>query len=111
MEIRENENVFILTPLSRKLDKKESQRILKNLLTESRESALDLSYVQDCTIEFIEDLIKIAKTKTLGIFNISSDIFVLFNLMNIDKNIKLFVNQKDFEENSRQLINRQFRVV
>ncbi len=111
MEIRDNEKVCIFAPLSPTLDKYESSRILKKISNESREIALDLRFVQDCTIDFIESLKEIASIKKIGIFNIPSDIFVLFNIMQIDKTVKLFVCEPDFEENSRQLINRQFSLV
>lgn len=111
MEIRDNEKVCIYAPLSPKLDKRESSRLLKEISAESRQVALDLRFVQDCTIDFIESLKEIASTKKIGIFNIPSDIFVLFNIMKIDKTVKLFVCEPDFEENTRQLINRQFSLV
>ena len=44
-------------------------------------------------------------------FNIPSDLFVLFNVMNLDKSLELFVSEMDFEENAHQLINRKFKVV
>lgn len=111
MEIRDTEKVCIFAPLSPKLDKRESSRILDKISKENREIALDLRFVQDCTIDFIETLKEIASTKSIGIFNIPSDIFVLFNIMQVDKTAKLFVCEPDFEENSRQLINRQFSIV
>lgn len=111
MEIRDTEKVCIYTPLSPKLDKHESSRILDKILKEKREIALDLRFVQDCTIDFIETLREISSIRCIGIFNIPSDIFVLFNIMQVDKKVKLFVNEPDFEENSRQLINRQFSIV
>lgn len=111
MEIRDTEKVCIFAPLSPKLDKRESSRILDKISKENREIALDLRFVQDCTIDFIETLKEIASIKSIGIFNIPSDIFVLFNIMQVDKTAKLFVCEPDFEENSRQLINRQFSIV
>lgn len=109
MEIRENENVCIVAPVCAKLDKYGTQRVLDKLAKESRHVAIDLTYVKDCTIDFIEG-IKACAAKDLGIFNIPSDIFVLFNLMNLDKVAKLYVSESDFESNSRQLINRKFTI-
>ena len=111
MEIRDTEKVCIFAPLSPKLDRYESSRILSKISKENREIALDLRFVQDCTIEFIESLKEMAKIKNIGVFNIPSDIFVLFNVMQIDKSVRLFVSEPDFEDNARQLINRQFTVV
>ena len=111
MEIRENKNVFIITPLCRNLTKRDFERIFDNALKETRQVAIDLNYVTDCSIEFIESLKELANSITLGIFNIPSDIFVLFNIMHLDKCANLFVSELDFEENSRQIINRKFSVV
>ncbi len=111
MEIRENKNIFIITPLCSKLTERDTERIFKKVSKETRQVAIDLNYVTDCSIEFIESLKELATKKTLGVFNIPSDIFVLLNIMNLDKNIKMFVSELDFEENSRQIINRKFSVV
>jgi anti-anti-sigma regulatory factor len=110
MEIRDNDKICIFAPLSPNLDKYESARLAKNINSESREVAIDLQYVEDCTIDFIELLRKISKIKEIGIFNIPSDIFTLINIMGIDKVVKIFVNELDFEENQRQLINRRFSI-
>ncbi|GEM_PF-1835275 len=111
MEIKENDNLYIIAPLSPKLNEYETNRIIEEISKESRSVALDLNYVQDCTIDFIEKLKELCRTKKIGIFNISSDIFVLFNIMKMDKFANIFVSQLDFEENSRQIINRCFQVV
>ena len=111
MEIREHDNTYIITPLSDKLDARESFRLSKEVLAENKRISLDLSHVHDCTIEFIEALKEIAKTKEIGIFNISSDLFALFNFMNMDKYVQLFVCETDLEENARQLVNRKFSII
>ena len=111
MEIREHDNTYIITPLSDKLDARESFRLSKEVLAENKRISLDLSQVHDCTIEFIEALKEIAKTKEIGIFNISSDLFAIFNFMNMDKYVQLFVCETDFEENARQLVNRKFSII
>ena len=67
MEIREHDNTYIITPLSDKLDARESFRLSKEVLAENKRISLDLSQVHDCTIEFIEALKEIAKTKEIGI--------------------------------------------
>lgn len=109
MEIRENEKVCIIAPICSKLDKYKTQRMLDKIVKESRKVAIDLTYVKDCTIDFI-DGIKACAGKDLGIFNIPSDIFVLFNIMNLDKVAKLYVSEVDFESDSRRLINRKFSI-
>ncbi len=111
MEIRYDNKVCIFAPLSSKLDKRACLRLFSKLTEEQKQIGLDLSYVQDCTIDFCETLLKFSKEKSIGIFNITSDIFALFNIMNIDKSVNLFVSEMDFEENTRRLINRKFTFV
>lgn len=111
MEIRDNENFCIIIPLSHKLDKYESQRIINEIEKEPRKIALDMTNVQDCTIDFIENLKSICFNREMNIFNIPSDLFTLFNFMTLDKIAKLYVSELDFEENTRQLINRRFKIV
>ena len=110
MEIRDNDKICIIAPICTKLDGYRVKKILDKIETETRNVAIDLAYVQDCTIEFIEGL-KNLTNKNLGIFNIPSDIFVLFNVMKLDKSVKLFVSENDFEEDTRQLISRNFSLV
>ena len=109
MEIKEQDRFYIITPLSSKLDRRESLRleeeIEKNI---NRQVGLDLSFVQDCTIEFIDTLIKL---KNVSLFNIQSDIFSLLLNMNLDKVVNLFVSEIDFTENKHKLLNRKFRLV
>ena len=109
MEIRLFEKFCILTPLSPRLDSRECRRLYAEIKAyQGFCVGLDLSFVQDCTIEFIEELLKITP---INIFNISSEIFVLFNIMNVDKHANLFVSEQDFKINRRRLINRQFSIV
>lgn len=111
MEIRDNENICIIAPLSTHLGARESKRIFEELSQEKRHSAIDLAHVTHCSLDFIEDLKKLTNTKSIGIFNIPSDIFALFNIMKVDKYVSLFVNQIDFEENARHLVNRSFSII
>ena len=111
MEIRENDNLCIITPLCKRINEYECSRIIKEITGELRDVALDLSCVQDCTIDFLEKLQNLCIKKKVGIFNISPDLFVLFNIMNLDKLAKIFVSELDFEEDTRQIINRKFEIV
>ena len=110
MEIQENDKVYIITPLSPKIDEHESTKLFSNA-DFSKNFALDLSYVSDCTIEFIEMIKKVSSQKKIGIFNIHSDLFALFNFMNLDKYANLFVSELDFEANSHRLVKRNFQIV
>lgn len=110
MEIRENNNIIIIAPICSNIDKNKTLSIINKIKNEKRQIAIDLNYVQECSIEFIEYL-KNFLNKKIGIFNIPSDIFVLFNIMKIDKVANLFVSEMDFEENSHQIINREFSII
>ena len=87
MEIRENKNLCIITPICNIINGRRITRILDKIKQETRKVAIDLSYVQGCSIEFIEALGSI-NNKEIGIFNIPSEIFVLFNIMKMDKKLK-----------------------
>ena len=111
MEIRENKNVYIIAPLCEKLTARESKRIINKTIDEDRNIAIDLNYTSECSIEFIEELKSLATKKKISVFNIPSELFVLFNVMKLDKYLKIFVSELDFEENSRQIINRNFVII
>lgn len=111
MEIREDNNICIFAPLSSKINSFESSRLLKNIMNENRSIAIDLEYVEECSIDFINIIKAICKIKKIGIFNIPSDIFTLFNVMQIDKCANLYVSEMDFKNNKHQLINRKFSLI
>ena len=111
MEIRENNEICIYAPLSTTINENESSRLITNIAKDSRKIGIDLINVNDCTIDFIENLKLISSNKKISLFNIPSDIFILFNTMNIDKSVHLYVNELDFIEGSRQLLNRNFSIV
>ena len=111
MEIRDNDKFCIFAPLGGRLDFRESERLLKEISRETRQVGIDLKYVYDCTIDFIEALKDTAENKKISIFNIPSDIFVLFNVMKLDRAVNLYVSESDFELGARRLINRNFRLV
>ena len=109
MEINVKDDCYIITPLSPKLTERETQRLNEELLNaQGSRTALDMSCVQDCTIDFIEE---IKNHKNISLFNISSDIFAILISMNLDKKIKLFVSELDFLNNKHQLLNRKFTLV
>lgn len=108
MEIIQKNNVSIITPLSPRLDAYKSSRLFSEILNISNEVAINLDNVCDCTVDFIEGLRSLVKIKKIKIYNIPSDIFVIFNLMDVDKMVPLYTSELDFEEERRQLINRKF---
>lgn len=109
MEINLKDNCRIITPLSPKLTDWEAERLDEEILNNAElRTALDMSLVQDCTIDFIEG---IKKHKNISMFNINSDIFAIFMSMDLDKTLKLFVSEIDFLNDKHQLINRKFSLV
>lgn len=109
MEIRETEKYYIITPLSPKLSERESLKLEAEILNSSNKRVgIDLSFVQDCTIDFINRLVN---HRNISLFNIPSDIFALLTSMNLDKTFALFVSEMDFTDNRHQLLNRKFFVL
>ena len=111
MEIRETREYIVIMPLSPILDLRESRRLFSEINLASKKVAFDMSLVNSCTIDFINIIKEYTKHNDINFFNINSDLFVLFNIMKIDKLAKLFVSELDFVENSRQLINRTFSIL
>ncbi len=107
MEIKTFDKYCIITPFSSKLNEYEANKIASEIDSSLR-VGLDLSFVTDCTIEFID---KISKIKNLSLFNISSDIFTLLNIMNLDRKINIFVSELDFLDDQHRIINRKFSIV
>ena len=108
MEIKESEKYYIITPLSPKLGERESQRIREEITENPKRIGIDMSFVQDCTIDFINQIVNF---KNISLFNISSDIFAILTSMNLDKSIPLFVSEMDFLDDKHQLLNRKFTIV
>ena len=109
MEIIENEDFCIITPLTYKLDARETTKILAEINTHpNKKIGLDLSMVIDCTNDFINQLNNI---RNLSVFNIPSNIFVLFCIMQFDKSLNLFASKIDFIEDKRRILNRKFTLI
>ena len=109
MEVLITENKCIITPLSQKIDSIQQNRILDEVKRFTGiEVGLNLKYVSDCAVEFLEKLTQVEK---LSLYNISSDIFTIINLMNMDKIFNIYVSQLDFIESKHRVINRKFLLV
>ena len=106
MEISVNDKYCIITPLSETLDIRQTERLIGELeFHKTSRVGIDLSYVQDCTFEFIDNIKNFCN---IGIFNISSDISALLISMGLDKKLNLFVSEMDFIDDRRRLLNRKF---
>ncbi len=109
MEIKTSDKFCIITPFSQKLSEVDVQKIFEEIwVNRSLKIGIDMSYVNECGVDFIDMLTKIGN---VGLFNIASDVFVLFNIMNIDKKVELFVSEMDFKLEKHQLLNRKFCII
>ena len=107
MEIKTSDKYCIITPFSQIINAYEADKIICEI-DKNRRTGLDLTYVSECTIDFIE---KMSNIKNISLFNIPSDIFALLNAMNLDKKLNLFVSELDFIANQHRLIKREFSIV
>ena len=106
MEVITSKNHCIITPLSPKLGKQETESLRNEVISANGlDIGIDLSYVKDCSMEFIEE---IKKYRNICLFNISSDIFALFTFMKLDKILNLYVSELDFLENCHRIVKRNF---
>ena len=109
MEIRDIDKCRIITLFSPKLSERETNRLKEEIeLGKGKRIGIDMSYVNDCTIHFINELHMI---KDIALFNIQSDIFAILTNMGMDKSLNLFVSEIDFVDNKHQLLNRKFSVI
>ena len=109
MEIKIFGENCIISPLSPILEERETLRLADELRNiKGYKIGLDLSYVDSCSIEFIEFL---KNTENINLFNIPQNVFVLINLMKLDKIVNLFVSETDFLTSSHRLLNRAFTLV
>lgn len=108
MEIQASQKHCIITPLSPKLDEYQVSRLREEIKNyPDLNVGIDLNFVEDCTIEFIESL----KTLGAGVFNIPSDIFSLLNMMSLDKSVALYTTEEDFLSDKHRILNRKFSIV
>ena len=109
MEIKTSDKFCIITPLAQNLSGIGVKRLLEEILANRKfKIGLDMSYVNECDIDFIDMLTQIGN---IGLFNVASDVFALFSVMNIDKKVELFVSEMDFKADKHQLLNRKFCIV
>jgi len=87
---------------------------LKNLmktLLESKSVALDLQNVECICAEFLEFLKETSIQRKISLINLQSELFVLLNLTEYDKFTHIFLNEIDYLEQKRALINRKFTLL
>ena len=107
----ERENHIILCPNYKIFSQKAVEEIRTLLKTPHAEKkfAIDMGNICSISADFL-DLINNTEQK-LTLLNTSAEVLVLLNLTNSDKNVKLFTNIIDLEEDKRELRNRKFALV
>lgn len=109
MEIINNEEFCIITPLSPKILKEDVTRLRLEIGSfVDKKIGLNLLFVKECTIEFFELLMNFTN---IELFNLQSDIFALMLSMNLDKLTKIYISEDDFKLSQHQLISRKFKLV
>ena len=107
----ETQNHIILCP-NFKIFSQNAVEEIKNLINtpqEEKNFAIDMGNICSISAEFLEFINN--STQKLTLLNTPAEILVLLNLTNSDKNVKLFTNIIDLEENKRELRNRKFALV
>lgn len=85
---------------------------LRNYLLElssSKRVAINLANIENTQNDFFTMLKDCAENNSISLFNTSADINLLLFLMNYNQYTKLYVNERDFIEEKRELINRNFK--
>lgn len=88
--------------------------MLKNILNDyplNKPVALNLNNVDCVCMEFLELLKETSNNRPLSLTSLQSEILVLLNLTKYDKFSPVFLNDFDFLEQKRALINRNFFVL
>ena len=109
MEILLKGDNCIITPLTQCLYKHQTVR-LSDAINEymTYKIGINLANVTDCSIDFID---MVNCTKNLSLYNIQSDIFVIFNKMGLDKILNLYNSEIDFLSSNHRLLSRNLNIV
>lgn len=77
----------------------------------NKDIALNLQDVDYVCVEFLDFLKKTSTHRKISLTNIQAEIFVLLNLTKYDKFAHIFLNDIDFTQQKRRLLNRRFAVL
>jgi len=78
---------------------------------QSKPIALNLQEVDYICIEFLELLKRTSRNRKISLINLQAELFVLLNLTKYDKFAHIFLNDFDFIQQKRALLNRRFAVI
>ena len=108
MITHETENYIILHPNFKIFTAKAVEEVcdfLQNTAS-SKDVAIDMGNVYSISTEFLTMISSL--DKKLALLNCCAEVLVLLNITNSDKNVKIFTNKLDLEEDKRELRNRKF---
>lgn len=72
--------------------------------------ALNLRDVEVKTHNFFEFLKDFSVKQKISVFNINSELFILFNLMKYNEYVDFYNREDDFLQNRYSLVNRNFKI-
>lgn len=111
MITHETENYIIIHPSYKIFTAKAVEEVcdfLRNI-DSSKDVAIDMGNVYSISAEFMMMINSL--DKKLALLNCCPEVLVLLNITNSDKNVKIFTNRLDLEEDKRELRNRKFALV
>lgn len=110
---KENNDCFILYLYSGVSEKKQIGRLKRilNYVSKNKRVALNLGHVETFPVEFLDFLKDTAFKNGISLINVKSDLLALLNLTEYNEFVTLYVNDVDFFEMKRQMINRRFSIV
>ncbi|HNW25206.1 MAG TPA: hypothetical protein PLG15_01140 [Candidatus Gastranaerophilaceae bacterium] len=80
-------------------------------LPKNKSVAINLQNVEYVCSEFLEFLKEFSKKREISLFNIQAEISALFYLTKYDKFAHIYLNDIDFYEQKRMLLNRNFSIL
>ena len=73
--------------------------------------AFDMQCVNEIKEDFLNFLKKQSFLKKISLVNLNSDIMTILNIKNYDKFVYIYADENDFKQNSRTIVNRNFKVI
>ncbi len=73
--------------------------------------ALNLQNVEYICCEFLDFLKELSQKREISLFNLQAEISALFNITKYDKYAHIYLNDIDFYEQKRMLLNRNFSII
>ena len=72
--------------------------------------AFDMRFVKNIRENFLQFIKKCSQKNKISLFNLNSEIMALMNIRNYNKYVYIYTDESDFCQNTRAIVNRQFRV-